>query len=388
MTKTSTDRIAAKELVTEAEGFALPEGIPALFTFYLYITNDCNLACRHCWITPGFVNGKPSTGDCLDLDLLKLAVKEGKELGLSNAKLTGGEPVLHPRFIEIVDYLSAEKIRLTMETNGTMITADLANHLKNNTTMWFVSVSLDSPDARKHDRFRGVEGAFAKSIKGIDHLVKAGFQPQIIMSPYHDNLNEVEALTQFAVKIGAGSVKFNPVAPTGRGKIMQKQGEILGYDEIIELVRFVRGELQERTSIPLYISIPPALASITEILREGRAGGECRILNILGILGDGGMALCGIGRNVPELCFGKLGRDDLKNVWFSHPTLVRIRRELNGKFPGICGNCVHAKRCLTHCAALNYERTGKLLSPNYLCEEAEFRNEFPASRKCDFTYKG
>ena len=122
----------------------LPEGVPPLHTFYLYLTNGCNLACRHCWITPSFVNGKPSPGDCLDIDLLKIAVSEGKKLGLANAKLTGGEPVLHPRFVEIVDFLSAENIKMIMETNATLIDAQLAKHLKNNTTMWFVSTSLDS----------------------------------------------------------------------------------------------------------------------------------------------------------------------------------------------------------------------------------------------------
>ena len=55
---------------------------------------------------------------------------------MNNAKLTGGEPVLHPRFVEIVDFLSTENIKLNMETNATLIDADLARHLKNNTTMW------------------------------------------------------------------------------------------------------------------------------------------------------------------------------------------------------------------------------------------------------------
>ncbi len=42
-----------------------------------------------------------------------------------------------------------------METNGTLIDADLAKHLKNNSTMWHISVSIDSVDPEKHDRFRG-----------------------------------------------------------------------------------------------------------------------------------------------------------------------------------------------------------------------------------------
>ncbi len=363
----------------------LPEGIPFLNTFYLYITNGCNLNCRHCWITPHFINGKPSPGECLDLDLLKIAVKQGKTLGLSQAKLTGGEPVLHPQFVEIVDFLSKENIRINMETNATLVTAGLAKHLKNNTTMWFVSTSLDSPNAENHDYFRGVQGAFKAALKGTEHLINAGYRPQVIMSPHRGNVHEVEDLVKLAVKIGAGSVKFNPVTPTGRGKTMNKKGETMDFDETMDLVHFIRGELQEKYKIKLIISIPPALSTIKELLKEKNLGGECHVLNILGILGNGDMALCGIGRNIPELCFGNLGKDDLREVWISHPTLVQLRQDLKRKFPGICGDCIHAKRCLTHCVAMNYEQYGKLVHPNFLCDEAEKRGIFPETRKKSYT---
>jgi len=362
----------------------LPESVPPLNTFYLYLTTGCNLFCRHCWITPTFVNGKPSPGDCLDLGLLKTAVKEGKTLGLSQAKLTGGEPILHPQFVKIVDFLSKEGLKLTMETNATLINAALARHLKNDTTMWFVSTSLDSPKPESHDRFRGVNGAFKSTIKGIEYLVRAGYKPQIIMSPHRGNINDVEDLVKLAVSLGAGSVKFNPVTPTGRGKTMENKGETLDFDEIIKLVRFVRGELQDRYHIPLYISTPPALSSIREILQEKRAGGECNVLHILGLLGSGEMALCGIGRNIPELCFGHLGKDDLRDVWISHPTLDKLRHDLAGEFPGICGDCIHDRRCLTQCVALNYVQYGKLVHPNFLCQEAEQRESFPETRKRSF----
>jgi len=365
----------------------LPEGVPPLYTFYLYITNGCNLACRHCWITPTFVNGKPSPGDCLDLDLLRLAVEEGKSLGLRNAKLTGGEPVLHPRFVEIVDYLSAEDIKLNMETNGTLIDADLAKHLKNNSSMWHISVSIDSVNPEKHDQFRGVKGAFNAAVKGIEHLVNAGFKPQIIMCPHRGNIQEVAALVKLAVSLGAGSVKFNPVTATGRGQIMEQHGETLDSDEVMRLVRFIRGELQERMPIRLIISTPPALSTIKELLRERRAGGECGVRHILGILGDGEMALCGIGRNIPELCFGRLGKDSLRDTWVSHPTLVKLREDLDGEFPGICGDCVHARRCLTQCVANNYVRTGKMVNPDLLCTEAERGRIFPITRRRSYGEK-
>ncbi len=363
------------------EQLDLPEGVPPLHSFYLYLTNGCNLRCRHCWIAPTYVDGKPTPGEYIDLEQLKNAVAAARPLGLTNAKLTGGEPVLHPQFVEIVDFFTEQKIPLTMETNGTLIDKDLAVHLKENTSLWHISVSIDSPRPSYHDWFRGVEGAFDKAVQGVKNLVAAGFRPQIIMCPHRGNLHEIDDLVQLAVDLGVGSVKFNPVNSVGRGDGLHKKGDTLVFDETLKLVHYINQELQQRVSIPLTIMMPPALLAISEILRVGKSCGTCNVLNVLGILGSGEMALCGIGRTIPELCFGSLGTDDLKDVWIHHPLLNELRSGLAGQYPGICGDCIHSSRCLMHCVAQNYVVNGKLISPDPMCQEAAARGLFPDSRR-------
>src|SRR5512137_898432 len=82
----------------------LGEPVPALRTLYLYLTAGCNLACRHCWISPSYEPGGGSGGH-LDLGLLEQAIVEAKPLGLTSAKLTGGEPTLHPDFVGLCELL-------------------------------------------------------------------------------------------------------------------------------------------------------------------------------------------------------------------------------------------------------------------------------------------
>ncbi len=359
----------------------MPPDVPALKMFYLYLSAGCNLHCRHCWITPTFVRGRPVPGECLDFGLLKAAVAEAKPMGLSAAKLTGGEPTLHPEFMGIVDFLTAEGLDLTMETNATLIDGAMAAHLSRKTALRRVAVSLDSPDEEEHDRFRGVKGAFAGAVRGIGHLVEAGYRPQIIMSVYRGNLGRVEGLIELARRLGAGSVKFNPITRSGRGAEIHRQGQGLDFDEVLALNHRIRGPLQDRTSIRLGVMMPPALATVRELLRHGADGAGCNVRHILGILGTGEMALCGIGRNVPELCFGKLGRDRVREVWSTHPVLLQMRRDLAGPFPGACGDCLHAGRCMTHCLAQNHEATGRLVNVSPLCAEAERRGRFPPTRR-------
>ena len=367
---------------------ALPPGVPALRMFYLYLTAGCNLHCRHCWITPTFVNGRPVPGECLDPERLRQAVAEAKPMGLSAAKLTGGEPTLHPAFREIVSDLSAAGLDLSLETNGTLLDREVAEHLRAAGTVTRVAVSLDSPRAEAHDAFRGVRGAFDAAVRGIGHLTAAGFRPQIIMSVHRLNRAQVEELIELAVRLGAGAVKFNPVTSSGRGGEMHRRGEALDFDETLDLIHQLRGPLQDRHPIHLGAMVPPALSTVRELRRYGGEGAGCNVRHILGILGTGEMALCGIGRNIPELCFGRLGLDDLREVWCTHPVLVGMRRDLAGPLPGVCGDCLHAGRCQTHCLAQNYEVNGRLVSVSPLCAEAVRRGVFPATRRRSWTPPG
>lgn len=372
------------EPTTDTPALDLPDGVPPLRAFYLYMSTGCNLKCRHCWITPRFVDGEPSPGDVIDVDALREAVAEARPLGLRNAKLTGGEPLLHPRYLEIVDMLTAEGLSLDMETNGTLMTADLARHLKDETNVSFISVSIDGADAGTHDAFRGVEGAYEAVLRGLDHLVDAGYKnSQVIMCVHRGNVDQMEDVVQLAVDHGTGSVKFSPVTNSGRGAAMHEQGEALGFDQRLALARYVREELRERFAVGMVINTPPALTPIPELWRRRGRSGDCGVRRILGILGTGDIALCGIGRTIPELVYGRLGQDSIREIWLTHPTLLELRRALDDihSFPRICGQCTHAKTCRTGCVAQNYVDSQQLMWPDPLCAEAERRGVFPATRR-------
>jgi Predicted Fe-S oxidoreductases len=92
---------------------------------------------------------------------------------------------------------------------GTLLTAEKARHLKEATKVSFVSVSLDGPDARSHDSFRGVPGALDAALRGLDCLVNAGYKNcQVIMSVHRGNRHQVEEVVALATAHGANSVEI------------------------------------------------------------------------------------------------------------------------------------------------------------------------------------
>ena len=363
----------------------LPEGVPPLRAFYLYMSSSCNLRCRHCWITPKFsADGKPDPGDVVDLDALREAVREGKTLGLSGAKLTGGEPMLHPRFMEIADMLSAEGLSLNMETNGTLLTAETARHLKEKTRVSFISISLDGPDAETHDAFRRVPGAFDAALRGLGYLVDAGYKNcQLIMSVHHGNRNQIEDVVKLAAKHGASSVKLNPVTMSGRGAAMHERGEDLDFDDIMGMARWVSSDLRQKAPVDVVFDFMPGLSTFRDLWRTHGRTGDCGVTRILGILGTGEVALCGIGQTHREFVYGRLGETSIRDIWLSNPTILALRRDLKDvdSYPGVCAECIFAKTCRTSCVADNYIHNGRLVSPNWLCAEAARRGLFPAARK-------
>ena len=354
----------------------LPVGVPPLTSLYMYISGSCNLACRHCWIEPDY-QADNKNGKFLKLEHVKKAIREAKPLGLQSVKLTGGEPMIHPRFREIVDYIESQGIGIVLETNGILIDNEIARFLKSKKHVSFVSVSLDGANADTHERLRGVKGSFRKAVCGIQALVKAGFKPQVICTLHKGNVAELEEVVRLAARLRCGSVKFNHVQHMGRGDDFAARNGIK-VKELIRLFRKTEEKYPPGSGIRVHFDIPVAFSSIKKLVSGSQS--RCHVFNILGIIANGDISLCGVGVTVPELVFGNLGRDRLKAVWTGSPQLRRMRRLVPDKFEGICGRCLHRLTCLGSCIANNYHTGKKFNAPYFFCREAAEKGIFPSAR--------
>jgi len=365
-----------KSRATKPRKLNLPKGVPPLTSLYLYIAGSCNLACRHCWIEPDYQESNRN-GNFIKVSHLKKAIRQAKPLGLGSVKLTGGEPMLHPRFREIINYIESQKVGMFMETNGILIDDKMARLLKAKKHFNFISVSLDGSKAATHDWMRGVKGSYKKAVSGIRSLVKAGFRPQIICTLHKGNVAELEDVVKLAQRLGCGSVKFNHVQHMGRGdRFAEKNG--FKVRELISLFQKIETEIQPKSKVPVFFDIPVAFFPIKRFLKSNLPC--CHVLNILGVLSSGDLSICGVGVTIPELNFGNLAKDDMGKVWARSPKLKELRRFIPGKFEGVCGRCIHRFTCLGACIANNYHLKQKFNAPYYFCDQAFKQGLFPISR--------
>jgi SynChlorMet cassette radical SAM/SPASM protein ScmF len=349
----------------------------SLNQIYFYLTAGCNLACRHCWLAPGF-DTDGSAYPTLPVELFETAIREAKPLGLSGVKLTGGEPLLHPQFKQLLEVVRREELRLTMETNGVLCTSAMAREIAKSPYR-FVSVSIDGADDATHEWVRGVTGCFKKAQQAVRNLAATDTSPQIIMTLMRCNADQVGAVVRMAEKLGASSVKFNVVQPTARGERLHEKDEALSIAELIQLGRHVEMELAPTTKMQLFFDYPLAFRPLS-CIADGDGCDICGILGILGVIPAGNYALCGIGEHIPELVFGKVEEDSLEAVWGEHQVLQELREGLPSKLEGVCARCLMKHRCLGSCIAQNYYEAGSLWAPFWFCEQAVDAGLFPASR--------
>jgi len=223
---------------------------------YFYLTEGCNLACRHCWLAPRYDPGLKNTIS-LPVELYQKVIQEASLLGLTGVKLTGGEPLLHPAFEKLLEITRQKDLSLAIETNGVLLTHELATKIAD-FPQRFVSISLDGADAVTHEAIRGVPGSFKKACQAVKMLAEVGIRPQIIFSVMRSNFHQMEQLIELAELLGASSVKFNLIQPTQRGENLHDQGLALNVDEYINLGKQVDGVYSKKTKLPVFYDYPPA----------------------------------------------------------------------------------------------------------------------------------
>jgi len=349
-----------------------------LNTIYLYLTDSCNLRCSHCWITPAYNRAAKNINKKIDINYLKKTIIDAKSIGLNCVKLTGGEPFLRKDILDLIDFLSLNDIIVDIETNGTLLNEEIVKKL-NDSSVNQVSVSLDGASEKLHESIRKVAGCYQKTLNGLSLLTETSIKTQIIMSLYSGNISDIERLADIAARMEVGSLKINPIMPAGRGKDLFTNEKNLSIEELINIDRWIEEELSLKyDEIDIYFDIPIGLKSLKSITSSQLY--ECNILNIIGILANGNISLCGIGQTETDLVMGNIISDDICNVWSNHHILKRLRKELPKKLIGICGQCIFKFRCLGACRASAYSLTGNLNSSFFLCDEAHKSGIFPESR--------
>ena len=157
-----------------------------LDVLWLQVTGTlCNIACRHCFISCG---PKVDLHAMMSVEQVQAAVDAAVAQGVRQIWFTGGEPMLHPQFLALLD-LALAVAPVGVLTNGMLVTDALADALgerfRTSPYTLEIRVSLDGPTAALNDAVRG-RGVFAQTTAGVARLAAAGLDPILAVTTLDD----------------------------------------------------------------------------------------------------------------------------------------------------------------------------------------------------------
>jgi radical SAM protein with 4Fe4S-binding SPASM domain len=131
--------------------------------------------------------------------------------------ISGGEPLTHPDFFEIVDAIVQRPLHWQLDTNATLVTREIAARLKRLPRRPFISVSLDGMTPETYERIRG-PGSFMKTITGIAMLKAAGLRVRPFTVLSRLNYRELPEIVEFVQSLGIKSLNVTPPSSCGRAQ--------------------------------------------------------------------------------------------------------------------------------------------------------------------------
>ena len=203
---------------------------------YIEITDQCNLRCKHCYLSAG-----PDGSRMIEGALIQKALANYAEIGGHSVAFSGGEPLLHPDLLNFVAFAGLQGLHATVVTNGTLLQEPVDEFLLNCGAT--LAISVEGPDAETHDAIRGA-GSFKQVIAMLDRIMARGAQDSLIIcfTPTRQNVHTLFSLAAWLSRNGYRRLYIS---------LLEERGRELGNKLALSLDHIGRVQLLTQLSLLL-----------------------------------------------------------------------------------------------------------------------------------------
>ncbi|MHA1754351.1 MAG: radical SAM protein [Candidatus Odinarchaeia archaeon] len=383
----------------------------APFQIVWNVTRKCNLKCKHCYENAGRADPDELTTE----EALKVIDKLA-DAGVVILAFSGGEPTIRKDILKLIHHAHSRGMYVACATNAlTFSNRDIVKKFKR-AGLEFAQISLDGLDPKTHDEFRGVKGAFEKTVQGIKNCVAEGLFVEVATTATHYNYKEIPELIKFVDKLGADWFMVYNFVPTGRGVDIINQD--LTPEEREELLQTLWDALNDPQIKVNCLSTAPQFARIAQEDVQRKMGvsmsgvnGQCeevvvpthfynpsfsgKLKNLASFIGGCGagrfyMAIEPNGDLYPCVFFphekavkvGNIKRDDFTELWVKSRVLLESRNK--DILKDNCGSCEFRYTC-GGCRARAYNYFKDLTAPDPGCiRNKEYWEKLKAKLSTEF----
>ncbi|MFW9842520.1 MAG: radical SAM protein, partial [Candidatus Thorarchaeota archaeon] len=339
-------------------GMTKPFTPGAPFQVVWNVTRACNLKCKHCYENAGKKGQfELSTEDALT------SIDRLADAGVVFLAFSGGEPTVRPDILTLIQRATERGMYVAVATNGlTFSNPERVQRFKN-AGMKFVQISIDGANAKTHDEFRGVDGAFDRAISGIQNCVAEGLFVEVSTTMTRHNLGEIHDVVRLCEELDARWLMLYNLVPVGRG--IELMDLDLSPDEREYLLDLLwdRTSCDHKTSLevlttapqlgrvahdanlqcmhldevvsPTHFSnarLPTKMQGLTEFIGGCGAGRF-----YVAIEPNGDIYPCVFFPHMERFRIGNIVKDDFESLWAHSPLLYRLRNK--DLLKDNCGSC-------------------------------------------------
>jgi radical SAM protein with 4Fe4S-binding SPASM domain len=305
-----------------------------------------------------------SYDECIDI------INQISECGIEEVYITGGEPLLHPNFFDIIDKFIEKNINISIiSTNGSLINKDFINKIKKRKISPTFCISFDG--IGYHDWMRGVKGAEAASINAIKLLVDEGFSV-ICESCWHkDNISTLIDTAQLMSDLGVTRFKTYRTSEAPRWLLNGGKDRSLSfkeyYDSCLSLIdTCIKRQWRMQMKLIGFFYFDPVLKNNYILCDKASVFGgstkHCicpKARHILFIASDGRLLPCNpfSGKN-KELNqnWGNIKDNKLKDLLTDSEYLKLVTSTVDDLYAinKKCRECKYNAKCMGGCRAIAY----------------------------------
>jgi radical SAM protein with 4Fe4S-binding SPASM domain len=305
---------------------------------YLYITEECQLRCGHC-----YMGERLERGIRMPYDEVCATLTTWRKMGGSKLTVLGGEPTMHPDYCRIIRFANAigyEHVITT--TNGLKPAARKLSRLEP-ADFAYVQISLDGGSSESHDRVRGVR-TFSIAIDTVRELCERGFDVRLICTVNRVNRGDCLALLAMADELGVSLVKYHVFSTIGRGHANDEWA--LEPPECIEFYEELETRARDYRARVWYQPTYARRDRISDYADAGYSGCIGRTLDRISIFPDGRCYVCSYlfdtNLHYAEMKDGKIELNRGPN---------EFELFAGAMTQDACGGCKHRQGCQGGCPA-------------------------------------
>ncbi len=206
------------------------------------ITQSCDLACKHCRAAAQPI----AHPDQLSTEEGKALIDQIAEMQVPIFIFTGGDPLKRSDVFDLIRYAAARNVKVAVTPSATPLLSREAVFQLKEAGVVRLGISLDGSSPEIHDAFRGLPGAWARTIQAIEWANEAGIPIQVHSTISRHNAQDLDNLCALFERLAIVMWNVFFLVPVGRGQL----ADLLSGEEFEQVFGKIY-ELSQRVSFQI-----------------------------------------------------------------------------------------------------------------------------------------